>query len=728
MLKVTRRASATRRLLLACSLALVATFAAPTTAQAQQQSEAKRFLEDFNYYVFIANLDLAEANAQALIDTGITPSEFLALVEDSPTLERRFDEAYQRALLITDLEDDAAALYKLYDTGRKERARNQDEILRNIDLLGGDARQRFAARARLLEAREYAVPELLNTALNSDRIDVRANATELLVDLGRNAAVPLTVALPYLGEEDQERVAYILSQIQHSVSVPFLYELWTNASVPATREAAELAINRISDDGFDEDASLAELFREHAERYYNDRKSGQLFAFPGEDNQLLWEWRQGLGLYPAAIRSDLYHEAMAMRSAAHALGYDADDAQAQAIWLAANISRDIDQPADYENPVYPSSNPSADYYAAALGHETSQRVLARALDDRDVPIARAAIRALRATAGSVSLSEGMGDERPLLDALAYPDRRVRYDAALALAAADPRVSFAGAERVVPTLAGMITQAGKRYALVIASEPPVQQDLRDTLEDAGYDVLPPIASMAEVGIALADAPGVDLILADLPGESLLQAREAIRASSQLGAAPMIALATGNTLELVRNQDDPLTHPLRRGVQGDDLVNAAERFVNETVGAPLSEDDALIYAGFALASLRDLAISRNEVLNPADATATLLENISETSGYVRRQVAEVLSYVNRSQAQQALAEAAADAFEAGEQAMMLKALAGSARRFGNMLEDNHEHDVIDLATNGDENVRQAAAEAAGALALPGSLTAPIVIDAN
>ncbi len=724
MLKVTRPA-ALRRFLVVTTVALVGLGAHVSDASAQDARSAKQLLEDFNHYVIIDQYALAEASAQALLNMGLTPEQFLSLIEDSATLADRFEAARLRALLIPQVEDDAAALYALYDAGRKGRARSQTEINRNIELLAGDARQRNAARGRILEAREYAVPRLLESVLTDKRISVQAEANQLLVSLGRDAAVPLAIALPHLESEEQERVARILGQIPHRVSVPALYELWSNVSVPATQLAAEQAIVRL-DGSFNADVNLADLFRNHAERYYNDRKSGQLLAFPGESVQLIWSWREGLGLYPETIATEVYHEAMAMRSAGHALGYNQDDAEATALWLASNLSRQLDQDPTYDNPAYPNDRADADYYAAALGHSIAQRVLDRALGDNDVQIARSAIDALRSTAGSASLWEGLGERRPLLAALSYPDRRVRYDAALALAEADPRVSFNGAERVVPTLAGMITQAGKRYALVLATDPVVQQDLRDALTNAGYDVLPPIAGTDEVQIALANAPGVDLIVADLPGETLLRTREFVRASTTLGAAPMIGIAAGTNLQLFRAENDPLTLGLRSGVTTDEIANAARQLVLDTVGAPLDDQDALIYAGFALAALRDLAVSRNEVLDPADATLTLLDTVSETDGFVRRQIADVLSYINRSEAQQALADGAANAFDAGEQAAMLDALAGSARRFGNMLEENHEQDIADLATTGEPEVRQSAANAAGALGLPGSIIAPIVLD--
>ncbi len=719
-----------RRSLVAAVLCVMP-LAATAPALAQDGDRAKTLLEDFNHYVFIAQHDLAEANARALLDMALEPQAFLALLEDTPALQRRFAEARQRALLVPQLEDEAAELFTLFDTGKKERARSPQEIEENIDMLGGQARQRLAARERLLEAGEYAVPDLITAAIKSDRIDIQAEAAQLLRDLGRDAAVPMTAAMMASPAEQQERLARILGDIPHRVSIPYLYEIAATTPVSATREAAREAIVKI-DGSYDDQLGLAGLYRDLADRYFNDREAGTLLAFPGEDHQLLWSWVEGVGLTATAIRTPVFHEARAMELAATALSHNADDELAIALWLGANISRQIDQQemaemgTSYNNPVYDNARPSADFYASALGNAPVQRVLGRALADRDVKIARSAIAALTRVAGNAQLWEGLAGDRPLLDALAYPDRRVRYDAALAMAAADPRVAFDGAERVVPTLAGMVTQAGNRYALIVASNAAFQQDVRDALAADGYSVLAPIDTIADARVALATAPGVDLIVADLPGATMFDAYDVIRASDVLGAAPLVVVSSGSDLTNLEQiaREDALTRTLRRGVTGGEITIAASQLVEASVGAPLSDDDALIYAGFALGALRDLAISRNEVLNVSDAGPTLLEAITVTEGFVRRQVAEVLSYIPRAAAQQALAEAAVDAFEPDEQAAMLDALADSARRFGNLLEDVHEEDVVDFAINGDAGVRSSAAAAAGALGLSGARIAPVL----
>ena len=73
------------------------------------------------------------------------------------------------------------------------------------------------------------------------------------------------------------------------------------------------------------------------------------------------------------------------------------------------------------------------YCAGAARPAALRRVLDRALEDRDTPLARRAIEALAQSAGESGLRAVASDERPLIVALNYPERRVQYEAALALA-------------------------------------------------------------------------------------------------------------------------------------------------------------------------------------------------------------------------------------------------------------------------------------------------------
>ena len=697
----------------------------PSLAVAQNDPTPMQLLEDFNHYVTIANYELAAANAQALLDRGLSPAQFVGLIEERPGLDLRFDGVYRRAILVPGLEGVTAELYGLYDAGRKERARGLAEITINIDKLGGTSLQRMLARERLMEAREYAVPSLLETVLRGDRVDERAEAMTLLVELGRTAAVPLTQALPHLDPVDQETVCRILGSIPDRSSLPYLYDLRQTTPSTAVQSAAEDAIRRI-DSVYDPQVSVAGLYRQLAERYMTDRHAQTMHAFPGEAHQLLWNWLPGIGLEPVAIYSDLYNEAMSMRLSERSLTLDPSDPLTLAVWLSANFAREQSTPAGYDNPAYGPDRREAMYYAVASGAGPLQRMLGRALRDRETILARRAIEALSRSTGGAGLWAGLADERPLVDAMSYSDRRVEYDAALALGQANPRESFAGADRVVPILAGLVRDAGSRFALVVADDPERQQTLRSALTGAGYTVLAPAKSLSVASASIAQAPGIDLVVMELPTNRTLESIQEIRRTSRLMASPVLALLPVGDVTTYRSQlsDDYLTRLVRTGVNADQIAEAAVQMAETTGGEPLSMDEAELYASAALEVLHAIALSGNPTLSVRDAAGALISALAETDGEIRAQVADVLAAVGSRRAQQALFDSAVETVDA-ERVMLLNAAANSAKRFGNQLDAAQVRRLVTLVRESEGEEATAAAALMGALNLPNDELVPMIV---
>ncbi len=696
----------------------------PALAQTEEGPSPQQLLEDFNHYVLIDRNELAAANARALLDRNLSPERFLGLVEDSPTMQQRFNQAYRRALLRPELEPLAAELYALYQEGRRERARDPDEIDRNIDLLGGTLSQQLMGENLLREAREYAVPQLLDAALRADNIKVRANAMEVLQEMGRPAAVVLSEALLYMDPSAQVRISQILAQIGRRVAVPYLYELYARTPSERVRSATRSAIEQITGT-FDPSLPVAGRYRELADSYFDDRNRGSLMSFPTERYQVIWDYIPGVGLNPTAILTELFHEAMAMRLAEKALELDPTNTATLSLWIAANFAREIEQPEGYDNPTYASERREPMYYAVAAGTGPSMRVLARALLERETVLARRAIEAISRSTGGEGLLRGMGDDRPLLEALNYPDRRVQYDAALAIGGAFPTRPFPGAERITTILAGLIGDVSQRYAVVIASDVPRQTEIRTVLEGQGYTVLAPAATLRGAAEPITRAPAIDLIVLDVGGRTLGTIEE-IRRSPRLGAAPVLALMPFSdvTANRTRMADDHLTRLAREGLTASQMAAAVEQLVQRASGEPIAQDEARRYAMEALDVLRSLAIGGNQVLDVRDATTALIAALGETSGEVRLRVAEVLSHIGARRAQDALMNAALSA-SGQERVELLRAVTDSAKRYGNMLEDVQVRRLVELAETSEGETATAAAALMGALDLPHDRLVPLIV---
>lgn len=690
------------------------------TAPAREPTHAQ-LLEDFMHYTLIDNPTLAVEFGQALLDKNLSPTDFVKLVEGTREGYSKFERAILQGLRNREVEPVAAGLLGLYEQGRLAMVRDPEAIAKSIADLTGTQRARSFARQRLKEAGEFATPQLFRALIQRENALLKAEVRTLMVEMGRQAIVPLTVALRELDPVSQELVIGVLGDIPYTTSLPFVYDVRASTQNDAVRNAANAAIAKIGG-AVSDDVSLSARYFALADDYYAESRS--LTSFPGEQNQLWWSYSPSAGLVFLPIDTTVFHEAMTMRLCERALQLDGGNAAAISLWIAANFSREIDGPADYANPAYGADRRDAMYYAVAAGNTPSQRVLGRALDTNDTPLARRAIAAIEQTAGGAALWSGT-DRRSLIEAIRYPSRRVQYEAALALGAAGPREIFDGSDRVVPILGSAIRDASSRYALVIAGSEK-QAPLADALRAAGYTEVRPATDLAGAEQAIADMPGVDLILTDLTTNQTQAVIDAARDRAKLRATPVLAFAdSGGYRELAqRHLGDPTIRVARIGLNAREIGAAADQLLETAIGGPISAEEAASYKSRAIAVLRDLAVSGNSVLNVTDASGALLTALADNRGAMRQSIADVLSFVNTKAAQVALMDAALAA-SGSEQVALLGKTASSAKRYGNMLENRQVSGLRDLVTGGSDEQATAAAALMGALNLPNAELVPLIL---
>jgi hypothetical protein len=684
------------------------------TTGARKRSDAA-LLEDFIHFTKVRNYEATANAAQELLDRNLGNAAIVKLVEKDAATRRQFDEAVQVAIQNPVARPAAAGLQTAFEKGQLERARNADQITQNIKDLTGPARAQMLARARLIEAGEYAMPQLLDAYLDRSQAAVHPRLQQVFREMGRQAIVPLVTAMMKVGPNEQERIADLLGLMQYRTSIPFLADLASNSSVDAVKAAATRAINNLGGAM----GTTADLYRSLAESYYDEKS--ELTSFPGEDHQLLWTYDPSGGLTMTAIRTPVFHEAMSMALLERGLALEAmagpPNPDTLALWISSNFSREIDSPKDYTNPAYAAGRRPAMYFAVASGADVSQRVLARALDDRDTPLARHALAAVEETAGGHNLWNS-GGRMPLLEALTYPSRRVQYEAALALAKAQPQNAFAGSDRVVPVLASSIRGATSQFAVVLTPDAETYQGMRRTLTNLGYTVLPQGRTLSELAQPIAEAPAIDLIVTmGLNGERVPAVISEVRAGNKTAATPVLALTSAESYSTLRHRyvSEASIAVRQVGIPEDALTRTIQDLLTASTGGPVTEQEARDYANRALAALRDLAVSNNTVLSIADAAIPLIGTLNDASFGSRMQVAEILSYIPQERAQRAIMEAAMTATGA-DRVSFLGMVADSAKRHGNLLEVRAVAWAVDLAAKGNDEEATAAAALMGALNLP------------
>lgn len=692
------------------------------TKPAEKGPKDSDLLADFVHYVLIDRIDAARSMGEGLVARNLSDVDFAKLV-DSTMGPRRFNDAVIRAQRRPDLEPIASRLLKAYDNGKLAAARSPETITGAIKQLTGTMRQRLYAHERLIEAGEYAMPQLLSTLLQPPDPTVGAEVRQVMVEMGKQSVIPLSIALPNLSPENQEIVAGILGDMPQTQSLPFLYDLAKTTTSDTVRSAAESAVRKIGG-AFNPQMSVADRFTDLADAFL--KASPSLISFQGEPEQLYWNYKPEIGLVMTAVDSRVFPQAMAMRLTEMALARDAASGRAVSTWIAANFLREINTPEGYVNPVYGPDRREAMYYAVAAGAGPSERVLARALDSSDTPLARKALAAIEQTSGAKTLFTGSADRRPLLEALKYPNRRVQYEAALALGASQPREAFPGSDQVVRTLASSIRDAGARFVLVLSSDTETQSSLLDLFRQQGYTPLPPATTLDQVRQAIADAPGVDLIVTDLPSESTAAAIAQTKGDARLRATPILALlsAQGYSEQAAKFARDPMVSIARSGLGPKDITQAASGLVDTASGGVISADEAQAYRQRALSVLRDLAVGNNPVLNVADAQAPLVGALEASKGETKIQIIEVLSFINSPKAQSTIMDAAMNA-EGDEKVRLLGLVAASAKRFGNQLEPRQVEALVSLAGTAKGPEATAAAALMGALNLPGDHIVPLIL---
>lgn len=692
------------------------------SAKPAEGPSSAELLNDYVHYVLIDRPDLAKSMGQALLDRKLSSEEFVKLV-DQGTGYKRFEQAVLRGQHREDLEEVSSGLLRAYESGRLATVRNPDAVSANIKMLTGTMRERDYAHARLVAAGEYAMPQLFNALLDRTQPATSAEVRQVMVEMGRHAVMPLCSALTKLGPTEQEQVLGVLADIPYTNSLPFIYEVINSAASPQTKAAAEDAARRISG-AVSTQVPQADRFNLLANDYYAANKG--LINFPGEANQLVWSFEPQIGLVPLAVDSRLYPYAMAMRLSEDALKRDPKHAGALATWLAANFKRELNTPAGYENPTYGKDRRDSMYYAVAAGSTPVQAVLARALDNNDTALAQRAIAALERTAGGASLWKNTGPRLPLLDALRYPSRRVQYDAALALGAANPREAFGGSDQVVRILASAVRDSGTKYALVLASEPERQSSLADLLRKEGFSVLSPGARLDDVRQAIADAPGVDLIVTDLPAESTVAALNDATSDPKLKASPILAMSSAQSAIELGNRfgGDSRVRVARQGMTAKEVGAAAKQLVGDVGGNDVKADDSNVYRDRALSMLRDLGISSSPVFNVSDAQGPLVTALDNAKGATRMRIAEVLALSQGKQAQRALVDSALAA-SGDERVSLLIHATTSAKRAGNQLDETEVQRIVDLAKTGEGAEATAAAALVGALNLSGGEVVPLIL---
>ena len=709
-------------------LALLAALAAPAVpVHAQDADRAAAGSADrsglvqsatlFVHNVLIAKPEPAAAAANALLADSVDAVE-LARAVDSADLGKRMDEAFRRSRRMAGVSEAAGALEVKLESGRQQLARKIDRIEEAVRMLVGPMRGQAIARDRLMAAGEYAVPALLRQVAEGREPALEAASARMLVELRRQAALPLAMAVRSLDPSAQRKACGILGQLGYPVSIPFLLDVAQAKGVtPDVSEAALAAVAALG--GTDEPAHAA--YARAALTFLAADPS--LAAFPSDPVQNAWRWTDSGGLASDRVSTAVYYDVMAMLLARRALELDPNDDRALAAFVAADLRREAKMAEGVVDPLFAGQGRSALFFATASGPSTMQAVLQIGMDLSDTGLVRSALAALRETSGSAAL---VGDgSTSVVKALDYPDRRVQFEAAFTLASVSPVSAFSGSEQVVPLLAQAVRGGGQTYAGIVSRGTEDAQRIAGSLRSMGLMPLTAAADAGEFGAIAARNAGCDLVVIAGNAAQVRMQLEAVR-GQRLGAAiPVVVVAQPAD----KGSLDALAADGRTVVLGADISDDAfragiDQLMQKAFGSRLGAADSSRYVNDGVDALRRIGLASGGVYRLADAEAGLVDALRTQEAAVKVAVAELLAMIDSTRAQRAVIDAALAA-EGDEQAMLLAPVAQGARRFGSRATSAQADAIRTLVRTSLGARADAAAIAFGALSLPSSEAVDLIV---
>ncbi len=684
--------------------------------------------DDFLHYSIVGNVKLAKDSGAAILGKSISPQQFLEAFE-AAAKERDIYGVIQRNQRNADLAEVSAKILDKLEEGHRSVARDPDRIRAEIVRLDDSPRAYNNAKERLIASGPFAVPFYLEALHDKNKTTVHPYVMRVMVEIGKPLLPALIEALNFPEASDKLLVARIIGQIGYPQAAPALLTIIENPETPVDlKKVAAESLTQIDPRQEWGKLTAADAYLKLGEMFYN-HAVGVAAPYASEDVNPVWYYDKGLGnVINVQVPSVIWYDVQALRATEKSLGLNKDKDQAISLWLAANLRRELYLPQGVTDPTRPAEKSvDAIYYAVAAGPKYINPVLALALADRDSALAARAVQALEATAGAQNLVAPNRDGVvPLVKALSYPDRGVRFTAAFALARANPAKDFPGSYRVVPVLAEAVSQTGKPAAMVVEPNQDVRNRLKAVLTDLNYTVYEG-ATLSSVLDASRNEAAFDLVV--VASEEFVRVGEVSRSDYRMAMAPVAVTCTAEQLPQVRVMTANKPGVVELAVDADKATveAAAKAAGSQRFGVKMDEATATQFSTAAIAILSNLAENRASIYNVSDAVPTLVDALKDKRADIAVLAAGVLGQLTNPDAQKALAaEALGSKADSKIRQALLLALAESAKSAGNVLDEKSVDQLIDITrTEKDAAVRSAAATALGALNVKSNQASTLIL---
>jgi HEAT repeat protein len=405
---------------------------------------------DFLHYIKIGRLDLAKGYGRAIIESQPDPVEVLALSEANQrgySILLRVQQSSNDPELVEVTEQ----VLEIVESGKFLRRTDPKVIWGEIERLMTSTQQgRIAAVKRLRNSGEYAIMHMVQAMADTDDEKELANLIWGMPQIGRDAIRPLVAALQTSNVAVKTEIIKALGEIGYPQTLAYLKLIAENSDSLVFRGLAVESLKKVDPSALTLPA--AHLFYVLAENYYYHAES----LAPAEDADFanVWFWdNENQRLYKEEVDRSYFYELMAMRCCEWALKADPSYGKAIGLWQAAFFKAES---ADIPMPEYFGlTHADAAVYATTAGAEYLHQALSRAIKDENAYVALGCVEALATIAGEKSLFYRLGVAQPLLQALNFNDKAVKYSSAIAIGSAGPKEEFGESGLVVENLAAAL---------------------------------------------------------------------------------------------------------------------------------------------------------------------------------------------------------------------------------------------------------------------------------
>lgn len=706
--------------------------AAPVAAAAP--NPLVKTVDDFWHFARVGRYDIAAAKGKEITAAGADPVKVLEAFET--VVGPRQDEMQLwlvRWQGVDEMKEVTGQIAKTISDGLYTRRADPAFIATNIARLGTGERGFGGGLVQLRQSGELAIPQLIDVLRDPAKQEMHGAARRAIVELGRLGLNPLVAATEMDDANALPEVIQLIGQLGYDSAIPYLVRLTEKAETPAsTKEAANKALAQLGYTG----GKAGDLFYDLAQKFYYGRSS--LVAdlrFPSAN---VWKWETGKGLIRKEVPPVIFNDVMAMRACEYAMSGNTGS-DALSLWLDSNYKREADLPQGATDTTY-VGRPPAHYYGVTAGTTYLNAALARALTDRNSAVALSAVKSLQEIAGESNFkTDGVAStgavnvgQTPLIDAMQYGDRRVRFEAAFTIAMALPQSKFVGQDAVVPLLAEAISQTGQPSVLVVAPTLDATNALVEPLKTAGGMTISAAQGATGALATGAAMPATDVVVisGDLPDAEIESLLGMMSQSPKLRSAGKLFLVKSAASQWeTRKATDP-TISTTTATDPAGIKSAIDAARTSSGALPVDPELAKSYATRSGELIKRLAISRGQVLDLTPAKQTLLGSLNDTRPEVAKLAGEGLALYNAEDAQRGILDrAVADGVADDLKVSLFKSLSTSAKFWGNKLEQSQVdalEKVVTDATNAD--VKAAAAESRGALNLKSDQARKLILGAS